>query len=123
MMSSSKLEREENITKETHQWCMYFWIPQGMKMKKGKLAGQVAHAAARLSRYMTKEQWEDYIEYEVKIVYKVADFDALFRIQEEMVRDHFVMYHTMVFDNTSQNYTVFGVATKTKLHNSKWRLA
>jgi len=76
-------------------WCMYFWIPQEIHMKKGKMAGQVAHASARLARMMTKDEWNDYETHEVKIVYKVI----------------------------WEKYTVFGIATKRNLKNKKWKLA
>jgi peptidyl-tRNA hydrolase len=87
---------------------MYFWIVQGAhqkKMRKGKAAGQVAHAAARLARKMTEEQWEEYLKYEVKVVYKVRAPDELARLGFE-----FSKYpHTIVFDATWGMHTVFGV--------------
>lgn len=115
---------------ESAQWCMYFWTPQSIKMKKGKMSGQVAHASARLARMMSKEEWDDYTRHEVKIVYKVKDIDAMFKVRSNLITNHLplatlypVEYETIVFDNTWEVYTVFGIATKRDLKNIKWKLA
>jgi len=104
-------------------WCMYFWIPQEIHMKKGKMAGQVAHASARLARMMTKDEWNDYETHEVKIVYKVIDIDTMIKIRTDLLVEYPVEHHTLVFDNTWEKYTVFGIATKRNLKNKKWKLA
>jgi len=105
-------------------WCMYFWIPQEIHMKKGKMAGQVAHASARLARMMGEVEWEYYLEHEVKIVYKLPTIEAIHRIRDELLTEYPVEYHTMIFDNTWKKYTVFGIATKKDLKNNKrWKLA
>jgi len=104
-------------------WCMYFWIPQDIHMKKGKLAGQVAHAAARLARMMGVVDWDNYLNNEVKIVYKVTTTSAMVRVMDELLTQYPVEYHTLVFDNTWEKHTVFGIATKKNLKNKKWKLA
>lgn len=53
-------------------WKMYFWVRTDLGMRKGKTAGQVGHAAARLARLVPDEIWREYIEYEVKYVYGVS---------------------------------------------------
>lgn len=112
----------QNDPVEPQTWCMYFWIPTSLHMKKGKVAGQVAHAAARLARMMKLDEWEQYINFEVKIVYKVATVDNLFNVQNDFLMEYPVEHHTVVFDNTSETYTVLGIATKRDLKNSKWKL-
>jgi len=112
----------QNNPVEPHTWCMYFWIPTIHHMKKGKVAGQVAHASARLARMMELDEWEDYTIHEVKIVYRVADVEEMFEVRDKLLQEYPVEHHTMVFDNTSEKYTVLGVATKRDLNNSKWKL-
>lgn len=104
-------------------WCMYFWIPQEIHMKRGKMAGQVAHASARLARMMNDVEWEYYTNYEVKIVYKVPTIEAIMMVRDELLQEYPLEYHTLVFDNTWEKYTVFGIATKRDLRNKKWKLA
>ncbi len=106
-----------------NDWCMYFWIPQEMKMKRGKMAGQVAHASARLARMMDEEEWYRYTDHEVKIVYKVPSVEAMFKVREDLLSEYPVEHHTLVFDNTWEKYTVFGIATKRDLKNKQWKLA
>lgn len=104
-------------------WCMYFWIPQEIHMKRGKMAGQVAHASARLARKMNIGDWENYVSYEVKIVYKVPTIQDILAVRDELLQEYPVEYHELVFDNTWEKYTVFGIATKRDLKNKKWKLA
>ena len=81
----SELEIETQ-TGHKSRWSMYFWIVQGphqKKMRKGKACGQVGHAAARLARMMTTKEWEEYTDYEVKIVYKVGSPDDLQRLDHQ----------------------------------------
>jgi len=87
------------------------------------MAGQVAHASARLARMMTKDEWNDYETHEVKIVYKVIDIDTMIKIRTDLLVEYPVEHHTLVFDNTWEKYTVFGIATKRNLKNKKWKLA
>ncbi len=107
----------QNVFKD---WCMYFWIRQDIKMKKGKMAGQVAHASARLARQMDDHTWSKYILNEVKIVYKVPDMEALLSVQDELGE---IEFGTMVFDNTWETHTVYGIATQTNLRHKNWKLA
>jgi len=106
------------------KWCMYFWIVQGpeqKKMRKGKAAGQVAHAAARLARKMTEEEWLEYLEHEVKIVYKVSTPQQL-RNLPMWFRDF--KKSTIVYDQTWGKYTVFGLVTKKDPNpEGVWKLA
>lgn len=104
-------------------WCMYFWIPQEIHMKRGKMAGQVAHASARLSRMMTEMEWGYYTNNEVKIVYKVASIESMIKVQEKLLKEYPVEYHTLIFDNTLSKFTVFGIATKRDLRKMEWKLA
>ncbi len=119
-MIEEALEFRENIIPlKPQKWCMYLWIPQGIKMKKGKMAGQVAHASARLARMMDYEQWSEYIRQEVKYVYKVKDIDDLIKLEERFIDNP---YKTLVFDNTWNMYTCFGIMTKEDLIG-EYRLA
>lgn len=100
----------ERMTEHDGKLCMYFWIVQGAaqkKMRKGKAAGQVAHAAARLARYLTEEQWLKYLKYEVKVVYKVSSPDELM----QMYNNDFdrLINKTLVFDSTWGKYTCMGI--------------
>ena len=116
----------ETFNNYQSQWCMYFWIPQEIHMKRGKMAGQVAHAASRLTAMMVVEsieEWEKYIDHEVKIVYKVPTVDDMFKVRDELLQEYPIEYHTIVLDNTWEKYTVFGIATKRDLKNKKWKLA
>lgn len=108
---------------EVDGWCMYFWIPQEIHMKRGKMAGQVAHASARLARMMNEVEWEYYTNYEVKIVYKVPTIKDMMRVRDELMQEYPLEYHTLVFDNTWEKHTVFGIVTKRDLKNKKWKLA
>jgi len=105
------------------QWHMYFWIPQEIHMKRGKMAGQVAHASARLARMMSEWEWDMYTDHEIKIVYKVPTIQDIFDVQEQLLTEYPVEHHTVVFDNTWKKHTVFGIATKRDLKNKKWKLA
>ncbi len=120
------LSDNKRFNNKKPQWTMYFWIPQEIHMKKGKMAGQVAHASARLSRMMTSEEWSDYISNEVKIVYKVPEIEHMLGIEYFMNQayDPFAFYQTLVFDNTWGKNTVFGVAIRENLSKLKrWKLA
>lgn len=105
--------------------CMYFWIVQGpaqKKMRKGKAAGQVAHAAARLARLMTDDEWVEYIEYEVKIVYKVSTPEKLLELSEKtkLIGER----NTIIYDNTWGMYTVYGMISRYDPNKDKeWKLA
>ncbi len=104
------------------QWCMYFWIPTSIHMKKGKMSGQVAHASARLARKMKEFEWDQYIQHEVKIIYKVDTINDLIDLEWEFQLDN-LEYVNLVFDNTWETLTVLGIATKRKLKDKKWKLA
>ena len=114
---------ENHIEVDLDQWCMYFWIPQAIHMRKGKLAGQVAHASARLARMMKEDDWKDYVDDEVKIVCKIPKVIDLLSVEEEINMNFPTPYQTMVYDNTWETYTVFGIAIRTNLRNKKWKLA
>ena len=113
----------KDIFLRKHEWCMYFWIPQEIHMKRGKMAGQVGHAAARLARQMNIGDWEEYVAHEVKIVYKVPSIESMLGVRDELLIEYPVEHYTLVFDNTWEKYTVFGIATKRDLKNKKWKLA
>lgn len=81
---------------------MYFFVKSNIGMRKGKTAGQVGHAAARLARELTQRQWEDYLEYEVKYVYAVKEFPD---IKEE--------YQTIVHIVVDQGKTQIAPETET----------
>jgi len=114
---------EFNNEPNTESWCMYFWIPTAIHMKKGKMAGQVAHASARLARMMSNKDWDEYLKHEVKIVYKVAKVDDLAKVRNDLLIEYPVEHHTLVYDLTWDEFTVFGIATKRDLSKTKWKLA
>lgn len=89
-------------------------------MRKGKACGQVAHAAARLAQMMTEEEWTEYLDYEVKIVYKVSAPVELARLGVRFSKQR----HTIVFDSTWGMHTVFGMLSKDNPNeNGEWKLA
>ena len=108
-----------------NRWCMYLWIVQGptqKKMRKGKAAGQVAHAAARLAREVTDKEWIEYLNYEVKIVYKVSTPEQLMELYNDIYA--LEVRKTLVYDSTWGKYTVFGLFTKDDPNvDGRWKLA
>ena len=121
-----ELVDEHNIS-HANKWCMYFWIVQGAsqkKMRKGKAAGQVAHAAARLARSMSTSQWETYLNYEVKIVYKVSTPEQLNELYLFLIGIFHTNYVTLVYDETWGAHTVVGLVTQENLTDlGEWKLA
>ncbi len=92
---------------------MYVWIVQGpkqKKMRKGKACGQTGHAFARLARLMSLEEWDEYTQYEVKIVYKVSTPKKLVELFYDFKNDGYRA--TLVYDDTWEKYTCFGIVTK-----------
>lgn len=62
-------------------------VPANLKIGKGKLAAQVAHAslaASEEARRTSRELWESWIkEGQAKIVVKARDLEEIFRLERE----------------------------------------
>jgi len=110
---------------EKIKWRMYFWVMTGLGMKKGKTAGQVGHAAARIGRKIPDKIWEEYLEYEVKYVFKwPGSLDELRheikKTVENLSRPLFFLEHLVIDAGKSQvepgSETVYGIFTSVDLN-------
>lgn len=99
---------------------MYFFVKTNAqlkgKMRAGKVAGQVGHAAARLARMLSKDQWTEYLKFEVKYVYKVEEFPPIKDIGTTF--SHLVVDHglTQIEPDTP---TVLGIFTDQDLNANR----
>ncbi len=96
---------------------MYFFVKNGLGMRPGKVAGQVAHAAARLARMIPETKWKEYMKHEVKYVYRVNEFPRGNQVPDNgfvtVVTDHGL---TQIKPNTE---TVMGVFTSQDLNQKR----
>ncbi len=107
-------------------WKMYFWVRTDLGMRKGKTAGQVGHAAARLARLIPDDIWMEYMKYEVKYVYAVSKKFPLFvgSKDQDLSKSYFVTIEdqgkTQIKPNTQ---TVMGCFTDLNLNDpTKFKL-
>ena len=128
----SKLQEEQN-------WKIYIFAINhtltGRKLSKGKIAGQVAHAAMRLGSMLAlnyPDELKDYNHHEVKIVYRVKDlpFEAYHLNYVAEPSQAYYHYHhdavkrfvSTVFDNTSGRYLALAVMTKENIGDEGYKL-
>lgn len=77
-----------NNIKDEDQYIMYILVNNSLKMGKGKIASQVAHAAQKVTEYCLKNDKELYDNYcknsYAKAVLKVPNEELLLQILEEL---------------------------------------
>lgn len=95
---------------------MYFFVKNGLGMRPGKVAGQVAHAAARLARQITEDQWREYLEHEVKYVYRVNYLPEESQFPDAIITIVVDQGLTQIEPNTE---TVMGIFTNYDLNTNR----
>lgn len=96
---------------------MYFFVKNGLGMRPGKVAGQVAHAAARLAKLIPETLWLEYLKHEVKYVYRVDEFPDVHELP-------LIVYYTIVIDQgltqiEPNTETVMGIFTNYDLNTNR----